>query len=363
MDKREIMDERIQTAINRTLEAHNPAIASIDLGTNSCRLLIARVNIASLNSTYFRARPRQNSWKIVDSFSRIVRLGEGLHDSNLLSEDAMNRAIDALKTCKEKIDYHNVIKIRAVATEACRRAYNTDILIERAKKETGIDIEIISAEEEAQLAITGCAGVIDLKVPYALAFDIGGGSTELAWLSVNKEHSKKPGYPVSFYIMGSISLPYGVVTVSEAYGNHASNPKVCEELSAKIEADLEVFFQCHDIDFYVKKDEVQLIGTSGTVTTFAAMVLNLSRYDRASIDGATIDIDDLERVSNEILNMSEKEKLDHPCIGTSSTDLIIVGSAILKGIYKRAGVQKMRIADRGVREGLLVNLLKEILKP
>jgi exopolyphosphatase/guanosine-5'-triphosphate,3'-diphosphate pyrophosphatase len=363
MGKRKDMNATKQNAINHTLEAHNPAIASIDLGTNSCRLLIARVNIASLNATYFRSRPRQNAWKIVDSLSRIVRLGEGLHDGNLLSEDAMNRAIEALKLCKEKIIHHNVLKIRAVATEACRRAHNKDVLIRRAKEEAGIDIEIISSTEEAQLAITGCAGVLDSKIPYALAFDIGGGSTELAWLSINKEHSKKPGYPVSFNIMGSISLPYGVVTVSEAYGNHASNPKVCEELSAKIEADLEVFFQCHDIDFYVKKGDVQLIGTSGTVTTFAAMVLNLSRYDRSSIDGATIDIVDLERVSNEILNMTEKEKHDHPCIGTSATDLIIVGSAILRGIYKRANVEKMRIADRGVREGLLVNLLKEILKP
>lgn len=354
------MDLRIQNAINHTLEAHNPAIASIDLGTNSCRLLIARVNIASLNATYLRSRPRQNAWKIVDSLSRIVRLGEGLHDSNFISENAMNRAIEALKLCKEKILHHNVVKIRAVATEASRRAHNKDILIKRAKEEAGIDIEIISAAEEAQLAITGCAGVIDSKIPYALAFDIGGGSTELAWLSVNKQYSKKPGHPVSFNMIGSISLPYGVVTVSEAYGNHASNPKICEELSAKIEADLEVFFQCHDIDFYVKSNGVQLIGTSGTVTTFAAMVLNLSRYERAFIDGITITIDDLERVSQKILNMSEKEKLDHPCIGNSSTDLIVVGSAILKGIYKRAGIQKMRIADRGVREGLLVNLLKEI---
>lgn len=356
------MHAKIQNALDRTLEAHTPAIAAIDLGTNSCRLLIARVDIAGLHTTFFRSRPKQNIWKVVDSVSRIIRLGEGLHDNNKLSEDAMNRAIDALKACKEKIDLHNVIKIRAVATEACRRAINKDILIQRAKEETGIDIEVISSAEEAQLAITGCAGILDTKIPYALAFDIGGGSTELAWLSVSKEFSRKPGFPVSFNVMGSISLPYGVVTVSEAYGNHASNPRVCEELSSKISADLDVFFECNDIDFHVGKDEVQLIGTSGTVTTFAAMVLNLSRYDRSSIDGSIIDIEDLDRVSNEILHMSEKERVNHPCIGNSSTDLIIVGSAILRGIYRRAKIKQMHIADRGVREGLLVNLLKEIVK-
>ena len=357
------MNDNIQNALARTLDAHNPAIASIDLGTNSCRLLVARVNIASVHTSYFRSRPKQNVWKIVDSFSKIVRLGEGLHDGKKLSDDAIDRAIEALKLCKEKIDIHNVVKMRAVATEACRQATNKDILIKRAKEEAGIDIEVISPAEEAQLAITGCAGVLDPKTPYALAFDIGGGSTELAWLSIDNEYPKKPGLNVSFSIMGSVSLPYGVVTVSEAYGNHASNPKVCEELSTKISSDLDIFFECNDIDYFIKNNEVQLVGTSGTSTTVAAMVLDLPRYDRAAIDGITIDIEDLDRVCNQILTMSEKERAGHPCIGTSSTDLIIIGSAILKGIYKRANIKKIKIADRGVREGLLIKLVKEVLKP
>ncbi|MBP9752448.1 MAG: Ppx/GppA family phosphatase [Proteobacteria bacterium] len=348
---------------DHTFEAHTPAIASIDLGTNSCRLLIARVNIAGLQATYFRSRPRQDAWKIIDSVSKVVRLGEGLHNEIDLSNEAIDRAIDALAICKNKLNNHHIVKIRAVATEACRRAKNAHVLVDRAKNELGINLEIISGEEEARLAITGCAGVINPKIPYALVFDIGGGSTELAWLAISREYSRRPGYPVTFSVIGTISLPYGVVTVSEAYGNHTSNPKVCDELSAKISEELNIFFDCHGIDSFIKEGSVQLIGTSGTVTTLSAMALNLKRYERSVIDGAEINIKDLEDVTSRLVHMSEKERMQHPCVGGGRTDLVVVGAAILKGIYERADIASLRVADRGVREGILVDLLKEILRP
>jgi exopolyphosphatase/guanosine-5'-triphosphate,3'-diphosphate pyrophosphatase len=348
---------------DHTFEAHTPAIASIDLGTNSCRLLVARVNIAGLQTTYFRSRPRQDAWKIVDSVSKVVRLGEGLHNEIFLTNDAIDRAIEALSLCKTKIENNNVLKMRAVATEACRRAQNAHILVERAKAELGINLEIISGEEEARLAITGCAGVINPKIPYAMVFDIGGGSTEVAWLSIGREHSRRPGYPISFTVLGAISLPYGVVTVSEAYGNHTSNPKICAELSSKIMSELNVFFECHGIDSFVKEGCVQLIGTSGTVTTLAAMTLNLKRYERSAIDGAYLAIEDLSDVTDSLIEMPEKERLTHPYVGGGRTDLVVVGASILKGIYTRSNLTHLRVADRGVREGILVDLLREILKP
>jgi exopolyphosphatase/guanosine-5'-triphosphate,3'-diphosphate pyrophosphatase len=348
---------------DHTFEAHTPAIASIDLGTNSCRLLVARVNIAGLQTTYFRSRPRQDAWKVIDSVSKVVRLGEGLHTDISLSNDAIDRAIEALALCKTKIDQHNVLKMRAVATEACRRAKNAHVLVERAKNELGINLEIITGEEEARLAITGCAGVLNPKIPYAMVFDIGGGSTEVAWLSIGREHSRRPGYPISFNVLGTISLPYGVVTVSEAYGNHTSNPKVCAELSAKIASELDIFYECHGIDSFIKEGSVQLVGTSGTVTTLAAMTLNLKRYERTAIDGASLEINDLEQVTSDLIHMSEKDRMSHPCVGGGRTDLVVVGASILKGIYDRSKLSSLKVADRGVREGVLVDLLREILRP
>lgn len=344
-------------------EAHTPAIAAIDLGTNSCRLLVARVNVAALQMTYFRARPRHDAWRVVDSLAKVVRLGEGLHIEPELTPDAIDRALEALSLCKNKIIHHNASYVRAVATEACRRATNGYVLVDRAKKELDLDIEIISAPEEARLAITGCAAVLNPNIPHALVFDIGGGSTELVWLSIGKEQSRKPGYPIAFNVLGSISLPYGVVTVSEAYGNHASSPQVCAELSAKIAAELDIFFECHGIDYVVREGNVQLVGTSGTVTTLGAMALDLKRYERTAVDGTMFAISDLDHVAETILKMSPKERFEHPCVGGGRTDLVIVGSAILKGIYDRTGVTHLKVADRGVREGLLVDLMRAVLRP
>lgn len=345
-----------------TFEAHTPAIAAIDLGTNSCRLLIARVNIASLQTSYFRSRPRSEAWRIIDSVAKVVRLGEGLHLEMELSDEAIERAVEALKICKAKIDHHHVQTIRAVATEACRRATNAQVLVNRVREEVGIHLEIISPAEEARLAINGCSAVLNPKIPYALVFDIGGGSTELAWLSVGREYSRRPGNPIAFNVLGSISLPYGVVTVSEEYGSHTSSPKICAELSSKVSSELDIFFECHGIDSFVKEGVVQLIGTSGTVTTLAAMALNLKKYERSAIDGALLDISRIEEVTSGIIHMSEKERQNHPCVGGGRTDLVVVGSSILKGIYERSGVPQLKVADRGVREGLLVDLLRKVLR-
>lgn len=345
-------------------EAHTPAIAAIDLGTNSCRILVARVNIAALQMMYFRARPRQDSWRIVDSMAKIVRLGEGIHDGEELSDNAIDRALEALEICKQKIDTHNATYVRAVATEACRRATNTKILIDRAKKELDLDIDIISPSEEARLAITGCAAVLNPKVPYALVFDIGGGSTELAWISLGgRNQPKRPGYPVPFNVIASISLPYGVVTSSEEYGDKAFTIEACTELSEKVKEELNGFFACNDIDHYIKQGLVQLLGSSGTVTTVSAMALDLQRYERTAVDGASFLVSDLDQVTQRILDMTDKERFEHPCIGGGRTELVVVGSAILRGIYERTNVDVVRVADRGVREGILIDLMSEVLRP
>lgn len=343
-------------------DAHYPILAAIDLGTNSCRLLVASVNMAGLKKTFFRRRPAAAAWKVVDSFAKIVRLGEGLHKTGELSEEAMERSIEALRVCRRKIDFHHTTKVRAVATEACRRASNGQVLINRARNELGLDIEIISSEEEARLVLTGCAAILNPKTPYAVVFDIGGGSTEAIWLRVNELGKKRPGYPIPFEVIDSISLPYGVVTVSESYAQFASTPEIHVDVRAHVRDEITRFATKNKIQEHIANSEVQLVGSSGTVTTLAAIKMGLVRYERRAIDGLTIETEALKAISQKILFMTQSERIQHPCIGGGRAELVVVGSAILEGICDAIQIKELRVADRGVREGILSELLGEINK-
>lgn len=347
-------------SLHRLELAHQPLLGAIDLGTNSCRLLIASVNLASLKKTFFRRRPNLTGWRIVDSFAKIVRLGEGLHKSDELSLAAIQRAIEALKVCRKKVDYHGVSLLRAVATEACRRAKNRHILIERAKKELGLDIEIIDGKEEARLALTGCAAILNPNISHAIVFDIGGGSTEVIWLKLLQNHRARPGYPVPFEVIDSISLPYGVVTISESYAQFASSPEIHQNIRKSVSQELKSFAEHHKIRHHIINQETQLIGSSGTVTTLSAIQVGLKHYERHMIDGLFIQTSRLHSISQRILNMSALERAQHPCIGVGRADLVVVGSAILEGIFDALPISELRVADRGVREGILSELLTQL---
>lgn len=340
--------------------AHRPILAAIDLGTNSCRLLVASVNVASLKKTFFRRRPNLEGWKVVDSFAKIVRLGEGLHKNEELAPAAIQRAIDALKICCKKMDYHRVSYLRAVATEACRRATNGHVLIQQAKEELSLDIEIIDGEEEARLALTGCAAILNPEIEHAIVFDIGGGSTEVIWLRLLRHHRGRPGYPIPFEVLDSISLPYGVVTMSESYAQFASSPTIHRNIRNSVAQELETFVLRNKISDYIENDAIQLVGSSGTVTTLAAIEVGLSHYERHAIDGLFVQTSRLHFISQKILEMSLSERMNHPCIGSGRSDLIIVGSAILEGICDALPIRELRVADRGVREGILSELLLKI---
>jgi exopolyphosphatase/guanosine-5'-triphosphate,3'-diphosphate pyrophosphatase len=341
---------------------HHPVIGAIDLGTNSCRLLLAAVNVAGLSKSPYRARIRPNilPWRIIDSFGKIVRLGEGLHKNNELSEEAIDRAIEALRMCYRKIEQHDAKYLRAVATEACRRSTNAHVLAKRAENELGLRIEIISGQEEARLALTGCAGVMNSKIPYGLLFDIGGGSTEVILIKLNNEGHRRPGYPTPFEVIDSVSMPYGVVMVSESHGGHESSDQTYVHVRAEIALLLHAFAMKHKIPDLIHRQEMQLVGSSGTVTTLAAIKLGLPKYDRRYVDGIEIDVASMMAISRDILRMTASERAVHPCIGKGREDLVVVGSAILDGILEAFPVQKLSVADRGVREGILVELLTHI---
>jgi exopolyphosphatase/guanosine-5'-triphosphate,3'-diphosphate pyrophosphatase len=329
-----------------------PNFAALDLGTNNCRLLIAR--------------PTPIGWgggfRVVDAFSRIVRLGEGLEATGALSEAAMARTLDALKVCADKIAHRRVAGLRCVATEACRRAANCRDFLGRVESEIGIDLEIISTAEEARLVVAGCAPLLHPRTPYAIVFDIGGGSTEIVWLRHGRpdrgRNNRQPPEPAKFEIFGSISLPFGVVTFTERFGGVEVSPAIYRAMVVEAEAALAPFEARHRIRRHIGARRVQMIGSSGTVTTLAGIHLALPRYIRAMVDGSTLTFDQIDKVSRHLVGLDLAGRAASPCVGRERADLVLSGCAILDAICATWPIGELRVADRGIREGILFDLMR-----
>ena len=296
------------------------------------------------------ARPTAEGFRVMDAFSRITRLGEGLSRSGRLSEVAMERTIAALRACSEKMSRNRVSRARLVATEACRRAANCDDFSRRVAAEAGLELDIISACEEANLALAGCASLMRPEFPWALVFDIGGGSTELIWVRVAADGPQ---------VRGILSLPMGVVTLAEQCGEILHNPAGYALTVADIAARLAAFEAEHAITARLFHGDVQMLGTSGTVTTLAALHLNLERYDRSVVDGLDLRLDDIAQVTRMLLGMSAPERVAHPCIGVERADLVVAGCAILEAMCRLWPLSSLRVADRGVREGILLTMMRQ----
>ncbi len=316
---------------------------AIDLGTNNCRLLLAR--------------PTAEGFHVVDGFSRIVRLGEGLNASEALCAEAMDRTVAALGICAKKMRAWGCQRSRAVATEACRRAANVGTFIDRVSAKTGIAIEPISAAEEARFTLEGCRALLNAEVTathgalhdHVLLFDIGGGSTEVVWAPlVNGE----PALPIAVH-----SLPFGVVTLAEEYGKAPLSVDAFEALVRRVDDRLGPLDAEHGISARIAGGRVRMIGTSGTVTTLGATHLGLTRYDRARVDGLILGRDRLLTLADELAAMDMEARQRHPCIGAGRADLMIMGLAVLSAVMRRWPAQNLIIADRGVREGLLLEMM------
>ncbi len=327
-----------QTTTRPWRDGRNDICAALDLGTNNCRLLVAR--------------RRGDGFHVIDAFSRIVRLGEGLAATGRLSEPAMARTIAALRICAAKVARSGAGRARYVATEACRRAANCAEFVERVRCETGIRIEIISSDEEARLVVAGCAPLLDPAVPRALVFDIGGGSTEIAWLSLGEGGREAPR------LLGFVSVPQGVVTLADRYGGRAVTPEIYAAMVEEMRAAIAPFEAQHEIAARVAAGEVQLLGSSGTVTTLAGVHLDLPRYDRNRVDGTLLGFDDILSASRRLGTLSWEGRAAHPCIGDERADLVLAGCAILEAICLAWPVGKLVVADRGVREGILLGFYR-----
>ena len=317
-------------------ERPGPSFGALDLGTNNCRLLVAR--------------PKGKGFRVVDAFSRIVRLGEGVAQSGRLSEQAMERTIGALRVCAGKLRRGGVIHYRAVATEACRRAENRQAFIDQACDETGLSIEIISPAEEVQLALEGCTPLFDRTRRHVLVLDIGGGSTELIWVRLDD------GQPPELAAWTSIG--HGVVSLAERYGGDRVGRAVYDAMVAEIEGEIGPFAEAHGITAGAGDDRVQLLGTSGTVTTIAGIHLGLPRYDRQRVDGLRLRFDDVRAVIDTVIDQDFAARAAQPCIGPGRGDVMIAGCAILDAVMGVCPAGQLDVADRGLREGMLLRRMR-----
>ena len=307
---------------------------AIDLGTNNCRLLVAR--------------PGETGFTVIDAFSRVVRLGEGMATSGKISEAAQDRAVAALAVCAEKLKRRRVGLARSVATEACRRAVNGRQFVERVRRETGICLEIIAPEEEARLAMLGCHRLLEPGDGPALIFDIGGGSTELLLIDTDRGEPR---------IKCWWSAPWGVVSLTESEGRNFATTE--ERLAAygRMRERVRHAFR-HFVDLLpASKHDIRLMGTSGTVTTLASVHLALPSYDRRAVDGLHVPIEAMQKISSMIAGMDYDERSSLPCIGNERADLVVAGCAILEAIIEIWPAKNLGVADRGIREGILRSLM------
>jgi exopolyphosphatase/guanosine-5'-triphosphate,3'-diphosphate pyrophosphatase len=337
-----------------------PALAALDLGTNNCRLLVAR--------------PKGPDFEVIDAFSRPVRLGEGVESSNRLTEEAQARAIKALRICASKIRHHRARAHRIVATEACRRAENGAAFIERAERATGLRLRIIEAGEEARLAVAGCAPLIDPEAEQLLVFDIGGGSTELIWIDLSRTEPEgrrglvrrlSPTFgeargddPAAHAITDWISVPMGVSTLNERFGHIADEPARFAEMTALFDSALARFAPYREAERRRQTEKLQIVGVSGTATTFGAVHLGLRGYDRSRVDGLWLPSAAAQAIAEELLALGLEGRVRHPGIGRGRASLVLSGAAILATILRIWPVERMRIADRGLREGMLYGLIE-----
>jgi exopolyphosphatase/guanosine-5'-triphosphate,3'-diphosphate pyrophosphatase len=316
--------------------------AALDLGTNNCRLLIAR--------------PTYEGFRVIDSFSRIVRLGEGLSQAGRLSEAAIARTIGALTVCRDKMRLHGVARARMIATEACRSAANGIQFLEEVRERLGIQLEIVDRETEAHLAAAGCGALADRSAQSIVLFDIGGGSSEIVWLTGDKNNGAAVANDTTAQrIHAWESLRLGVVTLAEKFGGREVSDDTFTEMTRFVADQLKPFSL--RVAGEARCARFHLLGTSGTVTTIAGVHLNLPRYDRRQIDGLWLTSDEVDATIGRLRSMTYAQRSANPCIGHERADLVLAGCAILEAIRQSFPAERIRIADRGLREGMLTQLM------
>jgi exopolyphosphatase/guanosine-5'-triphosphate,3'-diphosphate pyrophosphatase len=324
--------------------------AAIDLGTNNCRLLVARASI--------------DGYEVLDAYSKPVRLGEGVALNGTLCGDAIERTVHALAVCAAKIERNRVTRARHIATEACRRACNGEDFLALVRERTGLSFEVIPPAEEARLALASCENLLDPQIPYGLLVDIGGGSTEVSWIRTVRRANGAVGTEV----LDTMSVPWGVVTLTECHvesgarepGTDRPVSRACYDgMVERIRSDLRPFCARNGIGGAIARGEVQMVGVSGTVTTVSAHNLGLRRYNRTAVDGSCISRERILGICEQLATLSVTELAEMPCIGADRAELALAGGAILEAVCRQWQTPMVRVADRGLREGVLMDLMRQ----
>ena len=310
--------------------------AALDLGTNNCRLLVAR--------------PTADGFRVIDAFSRIVRLGEGLTQTGRLSEAAILRTLEALRICRDKMQTRGVTRARLIATEACRSAENGRDFLERVREKIGLELEIVDRRTEAHLAAAGCGELADAEAEGMVLFDIGGGSSEIVWMGRGRDEGRAQR------VEAWESLRLGVVSLAETFGGEDVTTEVFAAMVRHVDVALTPFAE--SVADLRRCARFHLLGTSGTVTTIAGVHLNLARYDRRAIDGLWLTRVEVDAAVGRLRRMSYSDRAANGCIGSERADLVLAGCAILEAIRGRFPAERIRIADRGLREGILSQLMR-----
>ncbi|MES0023202.1 MULTISPECIES: Ppx/GppA phosphatase family protein [unclassified Mesorhizobium] len=319
-----------------------PVFAALDLGTNNCRLLVA-------------VPQRHGQFRVIDAFSRIVRLGEGLTANGHLSQAAMDRAVEALKICGDKLRNRKIRKARLIATEACRTADNGVEFLQRVEREAGLKLEIIDRQTEARLAVSGCGSLIERDTQGVVLFDIGGGSSEIALIDLTGQRSPR----LANHIVSWTSLPVGVVSLAERFGGRTVTREIFAAMVDDVAVRLKSFDGRDRLSHVLASPKFHLLGTSGTVTTLAGVHLDLERYDRRRVDGLWMDRDSVDRMVEKLVGWDFQQRCANPCIGADRADLVLAGCAILEAIRAVWPSERLRVADRGLREGILSELMAD----
>jgi exopolyphosphatase/guanosine-5'-triphosphate,3'-diphosphate pyrophosphatase len=320
--------------------------AALDLGTNNCRLLIA-------------ARGRGGGFRVVDSYSRIVRLGEGLTQTGQLQPAAMDRAMAALKVCAERIHRRGNVQVRAIATQACRSAGNGPAFLEQVLQETGLRLEIIPPKEEARLSVAGCADLIDRTAKAVLVLDVGGGSTELSWVELSADAAEQAANRLKPPpIRAWLSIPLGVVSLAERFPESGAGDAACYRAMVEaVKVPIAAFEGAAAMHGLFEEGGAHLVGTSGAITSLAGLHLGLPRYDRSKVDGVWLTRGDCEAMAERLLALDVKARAIQPCIGPDRADLVLAGAAILQAVQELWPCERVRVADRGLREGVLLSMM------
>ncbi|MEM6602958.1 MAG: Ppx/GppA phosphatase family protein [Pseudomonadota bacterium] len=316
--------------------------AALDLGTNNCRLIVAK--------------PDGADYAVEETFSRSVRLGEGLWSHGKIQADAEERTILALKECAERLEKYDIIRKRFVATEACRMAENSDTFLHNVAEATGLKLKIISRQEEARLATMACTSLLDRGYDRALLFDIGGGSTEMVWLNLHSGIYKKGGFWLPEIIAWK-SLPKGVVLLAEEFAKNNHTEEFYQHIVRETYAEIKEFYaNIRNTDTKNWKS-FHLVGTSGTVTTLAALSLGLKKYNRFAVDGIWMHDEMLLDLIKKVRHQGKSLDVAQNFVGMERADLLVPGCAILQAMTEFFPHIKLRVADRGIREGIMMELM------